>query len=67
MMNTYYIAQQHSRTSRLALTREQAVFLDAVRRAGGLAGVVRSVEEAVQIVGERSQEALPKGKLPASR
>lgn len=38
------------KTGRLRETREQAVFLDAVRRAGGLAGVARSAEEAVRLV-----------------
>lgn len=38
------------KTGRLAPTREQAVFLDVVRRAGGLAGVARSVAEAEAIV-----------------
>lgn len=38
------------KTGSLAPTREQAVFLDAVRRAGGLAGVARSVEDAQAIL-----------------
>lgn len=45
------------KTGRLAPTREQAVFLAAVRRAGGLAGVARSVEDAIRVVsGPRSQD-----------
>ncbi len=38
------------KTGRAGLSREQAVFLDAVRLAGGLAGVARSVEDALAIL-----------------
>ena len=33
-------------------TKEQAAFIEAVRAGGGVAGVVRSVEEAIELVGE---------------
>lgn len=51
------------KTGSTALSREQAVFLDAVRRAGGLAGVARSVEDAVRLLageGDSTTAPLPR-------
>jgi hypothetical protein len=38
------------KTGRLAPTREQIAFLGAVKRAGGLSGVARTVAEAERLV-----------------
>ena len=41
------------KTSRGRPTREQITFRDAVLRAGGIAGIVWSVEEALELVGKQ--------------
>ncbi len=58
------------KTGRVPVTREQGVFLDAVRRAGGLAGVARSPADALAILADgaaSSTSDLPHGSSTPSR
>lgn len=41
-----------TRTGRVS--KEQQTFIDAVKRAGGIAGVARSVEDAIELIGSAS-------------